>query len=170
MRFLDRIIDDRSNTLEVRRTYIILKAARKFPFDRHVQGKYFHELSNLNITAIMNELENLNRDGQILYYIPPAGKPYDYEKTRQVVHSLSTNHNSSRLIIAIPKKSFFSDYEGKTMLNRLEAIGRLISNNETVKNNQKAYNELRIAMVDARTRVYSKLSGCLVAAENYVFL
>lgn len=168
MRFLDRIIDDRSNTLEVRRSYTILKAARKFPFDRHAQGKYFHDLTRLNITTIINELENLNQDGQILFYIPPAGKPYDYATTRQIVANLSTKLSSSRLFIAIPKKSFFSDFEGKALLNRLEAIEILISNNETIKNHQKAYNELRMAMVDTRTRVYSKLSA-FGRAENYAF-
>ena len=167
MRVLKQKIDDRSNTLEVRRAYTILKEARKFPFERQVQGKYFHDL-NLNLNAIKNELNNLNQDGQILFYIPPAGKPYDYDKARQIVANFSAMHNSSRLVIAIPKKSFFSDYEGKTMLNRLEAIERLVSNNETIKNNQKANNELRIALVDARNRVYSRLSA-FGRAENYVF-
>lgn len=166
-RMLENLILSRSMALDIKNHFIIPKGSKVFPFERTLEGKFIKSLGELKGLSIEDELNNLNGDGKIVFYIPPAGQSYDYHVVLKLAENKIKEAQSDRIAIAVPKTFNFFGNES-TMLKRYEAIQRL-TKQENIMSNPKAANLIRLEIVRLRAQIYSNLSR-FGRSENFVFL
>ena len=166
-RLLKNLIIERSATLDIRTDYTLPKAAKRFPFDRNIEGKFVSSLGELEEINIEEEIARCSSDGKIIFYLPPAGQVYSYDKAIEIAKEKSKELIDNRIVIAIPKEFTFATTDAN-LLRRYEAVQRL-TKNETIMSNLKAQNQLRLEIVRLRNEIYNKLS-LFGRSENFVFL
>lgn len=165
--FLNTLLQTRDMAMDMRQSYTVPKAVLKFPFDRKIKGSLVKELGAFETLDLKAEAQLGEEDGKIVFYLPPVGKVYDYQQLYRLASIKAQEMENYRLVIAIPKRNPFSDNQARLLLNRFEAAQR-VSKKEAIASNPRAMNNLRIIIVDARSRLYSMLSS-FGRAENMVF-